>query len=46
VDSTSVVAKLLEANQARGRSDDENVEQMAAAAYAGISDHPTTFINS
>ncbi|KAJ7366948.1 cytochrome P450 [Mycena albidolilacea] len=46
VDSTSVVAKLLEANQARGRSDDENVKQMAAAAYAAGADTTASILGS
>jgi len=38
VDSRSVVAKLLETNQARGSSDEKTVQEMAATAYAGGAD--------
>ncbi|KAJ7259499.1 cytochrome P450 [Mycena haematopus] len=39
VDSKSVVARLLEANQARGRHDEVAIQDMAATAYAGIYYH-------
>jgi hypothetical protein len=35
-DSQSVVAKLLEASQARNRSEDQAIPEVAATAYAGI----------
>jgi len=38
VDSKSIVAKLLEANQARGRSDEDPIQQVAATAYAAGAD--------
>jgi len=38
VDSRSVVAKLLETNQARGSSGEKSVQEMAATAYAAGAD--------
>ncbi|KAF7365160.1 O-methylsterigmatocystin oxidoreductase [Mycena venus] len=38
VDSKSVVAKLLEFSQARGRTNDHNIQEVAATAYAAGAD--------
>ncbi|KAF7364916.1 O-methylsterigmatocystin oxidoreductase [Mycena venus] len=38
VDSNSMVAKLLEASQARGRSDEDAIQDVAAVAYAAGAD--------
>ncbi|KAF7364910.1 O-methylsterigmatocystin oxidoreductase [Mycena venus] len=38
VDSKSMVAKLLETNQARGRSDEDAIQDVAAVAYAAGAD--------
>ncbi|KAK7048352.1 O-methylsterigmatocystin oxidoreductase [Favolaschia claudopus] len=46
VDLTSVVAKLLAENQARGCPNDENVQQMAAAAYAAGADSTVSALGS
>jgi hypothetical protein len=45
VDSQSVVAKLLEASQARNRSDEQAIPEVAAEAYAGIYYSPFQDIN-
>jgi hypothetical protein len=44
-DSQSVVAKLLEASQARNRSDEQAIQEVAATAYAGIYYFPFQGIN-
>ncbi|KAJ7259558.1 cytochrome P450 [Mycena haematopus] len=46
VDSKSVVARLLEANQARGRHDEVLIQDIAAAAYAGGSDTTVSALSS
>ncbi|KAJ7366935.1 cytochrome P450 [Mycena albidolilacea] len=46
VDSKSVVAKLLGASQARGRSDDEVIQEMAATAYAAGADTTVSILGS
>jgi hypothetical protein len=44
-DSQSIVAKLLEASQARNRPDDQAISEVAATAYAGIYYSPFQDIN-
>ncbi|KAF7365140.1 Cytochrome p450 [Mycena venus] len=43
VDSKSMVAKLLEASQARGRSDEDAIQAAAAVAYAAGADTVSPF---
>ncbi|KAF7364917.1 O-methylsterigmatocystin oxidoreductase [Mycena venus] len=46
VDSKSMVAKLLEASQARGRSDEDAIQDVAAVAYAAGADTTVSALGS
>jgi len=46
VDSKSVTAKLLEANQVRGRSDGQTIKEVVAVAYAAGADTTVSALDS